>query len=89
MIKKTRCGANLAFVEFFVSCGVALREWENEPPRGRHIYARGKVARSCVTASRLHDRASTARRITRSVTRALHLRRRVKARRDELTLRPT
>jgi hypothetical protein len=89
MIKKMRYGAKLAFAEFFVSCGIALRAWEHEAreaPPARRFHARGKVARSWVLPSSMHDRTATTRRITRSTTRTLHLRRHIATRQADASL---
>jgi hypothetical protein len=75
MTRRAGHGARLAFAEFFVSCGVALREWEEQGPRGRRIYARGKVVEPRFLPPRQHDRVATKRRITSSPSRAAFRRR--------------
>jgi hypothetical protein len=75
MTKRAGYGAKLAFEEFFVSCGVALREWEEQEPHGRRIHARGKVAQPRFIPPRQHDRVATKRRVTSSPSRAAFRRR--------------
>jgi len=75
MTKRAAYRARLEFAEFFVSCGVALREWEEQAPRGRRIHARGKVVEPRFLVARQHDRLATKRRITSSPSRAAFRRR--------------
>jgi hypothetical protein len=75
MTKRAGHGARLAFAEFFVSCGVALRGWEQQGPRGRRIHIRGKVVEPRFLPPRQHDRMATKRRITSAPSRAAFRRR--------------
>ncbi len=77
MTKRASYVARLEFAEFFVSCGVALREWEEQAPRGRRIHVRGKVIEPRFLQPRQHDKVSTKRRITSAPSRAIFRRRAV------------
>jgi hypothetical protein len=75
MTKRAGYRVRLAFAEFFVSCGIVLREWEKQGARGRRVHVRGKVIEARFLRLRQHDRVATKRRIMSPPSRAVFRRR--------------